>query len=62
MAVNVVGNWGGVKVAQASISKTPELHRLDLEKQPWGQVTARQSLRMDFHFSGLNYGDYCLFL
>jgi hypothetical protein len=62
MAVNVVGKWGGVKVAQASFSKIPELHRHDLEIRPLGQVAASQSLRKDFHFSSLNYGDYCLFL
>ena len=62
LPVNVVGNWGGVKVGGVLFSKTPEMHRHDLENRSSGQVTARQSLRNDFHFSCLNYGDYCLFI
>jgi hypothetical protein len=44
------------------ISKSPELHRQDLEILPPTQVAVPQSLREDFHFSCHNYGDYCLFL
>jgi hypothetical protein len=44
------------------ISKSPELHRQDLEIRPPPQVDVPQSLRWDFHFSYLTYGDYCLFL
>lgn len=62
MAVNVVGNWGGVKMGGVLFSNTPELHRHDLENRTPGQVAARQSLQQDFHFSSLNYGDYYLFL
>jgi hypothetical protein len=62
LPVKVVGIWGGVKAGQVLFYKTPQLHRRDLENRPLGQVTARQSLRNDFHFSSLNYGGYYLFL
>jgi hypothetical protein len=60
--VKVVGNWVGVKVDEVLFSKTPEIHRHDLENRRPGQVAAPQSFRNDFHFSSLNYGDYYLFL
>jgi hypothetical protein len=60
--VGDVGNKGLPEPLPTSISKPPQLHSRDLENLACGQVNTLQSLRKDFHFSGHNYGCYCLFL
>lgn len=62
VAVGDVGNQGRVKLREGRFSKPPDLHRQDLENPASSQVTALQTLRKDFHFFYLHYGDYYLFL
>jgi hypothetical protein len=62
LPVGDVGNRVPAVGAGCSISKSPELHRQDLENPAPAQVVMAQPLRTDFHFSCCNYGNYCLFL
>ena len=56
-----VGNKGTLTQVPSLISKTPQLHSLDLENVTASQLAGLESFRQNFHFSCLNYGDYYLF-
>jgi hypothetical protein len=56
--VGVVGKRGQAIHFSCHISKSPQLHSLDLEKEPHRQVAGVKAVRFDFHFSGMNYGYY----
>ena len=62
LPVGDVGNRGSTAGRRYRISKSPELHRQDLENPAPAQVVMVKPLPKDFHFSCYNYGDYCLFL
>jgi hypothetical protein len=55
-----VGKSGGLGIDSVGFSKFPDLQRPVLEKQAGEQMTFRFGLEQLFHFSCLNYGDYCL--
>jgi hypothetical protein len=44
----------------AGFCKFPDLQRQVLEKQAFDQIALGNGLEHLFHFSGLNYGNYCL--
>ena len=62
LPVGDVGNGGSTEGRRYWISKSPELHRQDLENPTPAQVVMAEPLGKDFHFSCYNYWDYCLFL
>jgi hypothetical protein len=58
--VQRVGKQGGLGIDASDFCKFPDLQRPVLEKRTGGQVAFRTGLEQLFHFSCLNYGDYCL--
>jgi hypothetical protein len=55
-----VGKQGQAARVAGEFSKHPELHRRVLEKKARDQIFPGKGLLPLFHFSCLNYGDYCL--
>jgi len=58
--VQEVGKQGGFAIDTVGFCKFPDLQRLVLEKRTEDQMTFQTGLEQLFHFSCLNYGDYCL--
>ncbi len=56
--VEDTGNLGCNQAPRDEISKTPEMHSLDLEKQRSTQSPTSEGLGKSFHFSYDNYGYY----
>jgi len=59
-SVGAVGKRGSVIETRSWFSKTPDLHNLDLDNRAGSQPQPEEALRIDFHFSSVNYGYYCL--
>jgi hypothetical protein len=55
-----VGNTGHHPGVSSEFSIPPVLHNRDLENLTADQPSQPQGVPLLFHFSGLNYGDYCL--
>jgi hypothetical protein len=58
--VGDVGNKGRLHLSSARFSKSPQFHSRDLENLSGMQALPSASLRLNFHFSSLNDGYYCL--
>jgi len=57
-----VGNTGQHSGVSIEFSIHPDLHNRDLENLPADQPSQPEGVPLLFHFSCLNYGDYCLFI
>lgn len=55
-SVGDVGNRGRLSLLPPLFSKTPHLHRHDLENSPPEQIAQPTQLETDFHFSGCTTG------
>ena len=55
-----VGKEGGLGIDTSDFCKFPDLQRPVLEKRAGCQMVFQARLEQLFHFSCLNYGDYCL--
>ena len=55
-----VGKLGWVWGVVGGISKIPDWHSPDLGKRTTSQTYRYKVLALVFHFSGVNYGYYCL--
>jgi hypothetical protein len=58
--VQRVGKLGGLSIDIPWFCKFPDLQRPVLEKGTGDQIAFPAGLEQLFHFSCLNYGDYCL--